>query len=320
VNNDADTQTFSNTVLVGAGASFNAASGPLTFSSLVSIVAGNTLSLDGAGAFSFKNFNGLGTLTKNGAGTMTWSPTVAQESDFAISAGTVNTTADGSTDTFNLNSSLAVNGTSIVNFNENTTFDSAPLTRASGATVTVAAGKTLTIQNGTDATITGGFLNNNASTIAVTGAGSTFTTTSSFTINGGSTTNITAGGSGFQRHGPNQRRYLGRRHSDCGWQRIEFRRRAAGDRAIRHNTGSLTFSNISTGAFGPHLRDFTSTTGTNGTLNINSGATVTGTSLVLANNTGATTGAVSINGRIPRSHSPARPRPPWVPPAEAQPT
>ena len=54
---------------------------------------------------------------------------------------------------------------------------------------------TFTVQNGGDATITGAFANSTASTINVTGAGSTFTTTGGLTLNSGSTTTVLAGAS-----------------------------------------------------------------------------------------------------------------------------
>ena len=88
-----------------------------------------------------------------------------------------------------------VNGTGVFNINESLTLDGAQLTRASGADINLPAGKTLTVQNGGDAIITGVFINNSASTIAVTSAGSTFSTTSSLQLIGGSDTTVSAGGS-----------------------------------------------------------------------------------------------------------------------------
>jgi hypothetical protein len=68
-----------------------------------------------------------------------------------------------------------VNGTSTLNIGESLTLDGAALTRANGADLNLAAGKTLLVQNGGDAAITGAYANTTASTITVTGAGSSFT-------------------------------------------------------------------------------------------------------------------------------------------------
>ena len=68
------------------------------------------------------------------------------------------------------------------------------MTRDATGIFHLAAGRTLTVQGGGDATITGTFANTTASTIAVTGAGSTFTTTGSLSINSGSTLAISSDG------------------------------------------------------------------------------------------------------------------------------
>ena len=196
-NNDTQAQRFDNTVVIGnAAASFNAASGPLTFTGSVDVPLASSLSLDGAGAFSFGNFSGSGTVTKTGAGTMTYAPVfLTQQGDLVINAGTVNMAVTGVTGTFSGTASIAVNGTSTLNINESLTLTGgAQLTRAAAGTVTVAAGKTLRIEVGSD------FVNSGNHTVAggdvqVVGGGSTFQNAGILTINGGATLAVQSGGS-----------------------------------------------------------------------------------------------------------------------------
>jgi T5SS/PEP-CTERM-associated repeat protein len=296
VNNDTQTQTFDNAISVSAASSsFNAASGGLTFTNNVNIGT-NTLALDGAGAFSFGLFFGGGTVNKNGAGTMTWSPDLAQTLDLAINAGTVNTDADATTDVFSAAASIAVNGTSTFNINESLTLDGAQLTRATGGVLTLAAGKTLTVQNGGDVTITGAFTHNAAANVVVTGAGSTFTTTLTMTLASGSTMTVQSGGDVSAGAGG-----VSIGTSGNGTVTVDGSGSSLNGGTLTVGlsgaTGSLTFSNGSTGAFGFINVDSSGTVGTSGTLSIQSGATVTGSgSLTIAPGAVANSGTVTIDG------------------------
>jgi len=198
-NNDAETNSFSNVVSFSgvANSTINAASGPLTFNNQVQLPT-TALTIDGSFATTFAtNFVGLSSaVIKQGAGTMTWTinSAAAQNYGVTINAGTLTTVADGITDLFNSQGAIAVNNSSAFSIGESLTLDNTQLTRAIGATITLAAGKTLTTQNGGHVVISGSFSNTTASTIAVTGAGSTFATTTGLAINGGSAMNVTAGG------------------------------------------------------------------------------------------------------------------------------
>src|SRR5262245_56311631 len=130
VNNDTDTNTFTNVLGFSgvANSTINAASGGLTFTNVVGLPTG-TLTVDGSGATNFNNFTGSTSLTKQGAGTMTWSPSAASNSlDVTVSTGTLTMEADGSPDVFTSAASIAVNGTSILNVNESMTLSAASLT------------------------------------------------------------------------------------------------------------------------------------------------------------------------------------------------
>ena len=61
-------------------------------------------------------------------------------------------------------------------------------------------------------------------------------------------------------------------------------------------TGSVTFSNSSTGSFGVINVDASSIVGTSGTLNVQSGAVVTGTGLAMGSSNVANSGTVTITG------------------------
>ena len=295
VNNDTQAQTFTNQISVQATPiSFNAASGPLVFANSVFTV-GNTITLDGANAFTFANIGGSGAVTKSGAGAMSWAPTTTSSIDIAINTGTVSTVADASTDVFDSGASIAVNNTSTLNINESMTLDGALLTRATGAALALAAGKTLTVQNGGDAIITGLLNHATASTIAVTGSGSTLTT-GQLALFGGSTLNVAAGGAVSSGSNPIT---LGAAGGN-GTASVDGNASSLGGGSLNVGSagvnGLLTFSNGSSGAFGAISVDNSIAVGTSGTLSIQSGATVSGTSLTLASQGAANTGTVTING------------------------
>jgi autotransporter-associated beta strand protein len=182
-NTDAQTQTINNNVTLGtASTSFQAINGSLLFFGTLALGT-NSLSVSGAQATTLAGaITGTGTINKSGAGTLTLSNTTIA-ADVNISGGVVNVGSAGTT-TFNSNSTIDINSGTF-DAAGNVTLDNAQLIRDNGATLSIAAAKTLTIQNGADATITGAFTNSTASTITVTGSGSTFTTTSNVALNGG---------------------------------------------------------------------------------------------------------------------------------------
>lgn len=68
-NGDADTQTITAALTLGANAAFTAASAALNVGSVA--LAGNTLTIAGAAATTLGSISGAGTVTKTGAGTLT---------------------------------------------------------------------------------------------------------------------------------------------------------------------------------------------------------------------------------------------------------
>jgi fibronectin-binding autotransporter adhesin len=295
-NNDADTMTFNNMVAIGAAAStFNTASGALTFNGTVALNA-NTLTLAGTNALTFGGaLTGSGLILKSGTGAFNLdSAATAIGADFNLNAGTTTLNA-GVTQTFLSGSTIALGGGNLT-LNESAILDGAQLTRSSG-TLAIAAGKTLTVQSGGDVTITGIFSSTTAATVAISGAGSTFTTTGTLTLNGGVTVNIASGGS-----------------MSSGVSNLNVGTAAGGGTVTVDGTGSslsssstlsigasggtgeVTFSNGATGSFAGISVDNSGIAGTDGTLSILSGASVTGTSLVIAPNSFANSGTLTING------------------------
>ena len=294
VNNDTDTMTFNNLVnfFSTTNSTINAASGGLTFTNQVQLPTG-TLTVDGIAATSFVSISGVTALTKQGTGTMSWSPAASANAfSLAVAAGTLSTVADGTTDLFS-GGGVAVNGTAVFNINENLTIDTVTLSRATGATLSLAAGKTLRLQNGADAVFTGAYTDNTASTILVTGTGSTLSTTSTLTLNGGSTLNVQAGGS-----------------VSTGANIVTVGNGGAGTLAVdgtgssftggslslaTTSSSSLTFSNAATGSLAALLVSGV-LAGPTGTVSIQSGATVTTANLVVAQTAAGNTGTVTITG------------------------
>lgn len=297
VNNDAQTMTFTNAIGFSGtiNSTINAASGGLTFANQVRLPT-FTLTVTGGFATSFKSFFGSTALLKQGAGTMTWSPNSTIDHDTTVSAGTVSTGADASTDVFSASALMAVNGTSTFNVNESLTLNGAQLTRAAGADINLAAGKTLTVQNGGDFTVTDAYVLDSASTLLITGAGSTLSTTSILNFGGGSTVSIASGGSSSSSSSQTQ---VG---TAAGSSTLTVTGTGSslgsGILAIgaSGNTGSVTFSNSSTGTVTAIAVDNSSTAGTSATLNVQSGADLTGTSLQIAPMSVANTGVLTVTG------------------------
>ena len=292
-NTDAQTQTINNNVTLGtAFSSFQAINGSLLFNGTVALGT-SLLTVGSAQATTFTGaITGTGTINKSGTGTLTLSNTTIS-ADVNITAGAVNVASAGTT-TFNSNSIIDINAGTF-DAAGNVTLDNAQLIRDNGATLSIAATKTLTVQNGADATITGTFANSTASTITVTGSGSTFTTTGSLTLNGGSTTNVLAGGSIFTGIGQ-----VSIGTSASGTVAVEGSGSSLGGGNLvvgfGGGTGNLTFGNGSTGTFSAINVDNTATAGTSGTLEIETGATVTGTSLFVGTGLAANTGTLTIDG------------------------
>ena len=297
VNNDTQTMTFSNSVRFSgvASSTINAAAGGLSFTGAVTLPS-DSLIVAGSGPASFINLNGSSAVNKKDAGTMTWTPNLPPACDVTVDAGTLTMGADGGADIFDPGASIAVNGTGTFNINESLTLNGSQLTRASGGIVNLATGKTLTVQNGGDATITGAFANSTASTISVSGTGSTLATTGNLGIQGGSILNIAAGGSIATGAGNvNVGTSGGNGAVTVDGAGSSF----TGDSLFigqSGRTGSVTFSNGSTGQFSTVGLDQSSVAGTNGSLAIQSGATVTGTSLLLGSIVAANTGTTTVTG------------------------
>ncbi len=170
------------------------------------------------------------------------------------------------------------------------------MTRDGNGAFTLAAGKTLTMQNGGDFNVTGGFSNTTASTITVTGAGSTFTIGTVLIVNGGSTLNALSGGSISNTNtvfigtaGNGTLVVDGAGSSFSGF---------ITNIATGGNTGFATFSNGNTGSVSTLNVANSTGLGTNGTLLVQSGASVTSTigGFTLGNGGGNAVGVATIDG------------------------
>ena len=294
-NDDVQPMTFNNEVKFDgvANSTISAASGDLIFTNLVTLPTG-MLSVTGGDGTSFADISGSSALSKSDTGTMTYTPTLATNFDLTVSAGTITIGADGGTDIFNTTSSVAVNGTSILNINENLTLEG-QLTRATGADVNIAAGKTLTVQNGGDVTITGNYSPGSAATTTVTGVGSTFSTSGVVDLNGGSTTNVLAGASyssgSALRVGNTTNATLTADGSGSSASGTTL------NLGLLGGAGSFTLTNGASGTFSSTINvDNSPNAGNSGTLSIQSGSSVSGTGLFIAPTAAANTGTVTITG------------------------
>jgi fibronectin-binding autotransporter adhesin len=296
LNSDAQTMTFNNAVSFSgvANATVNPAAGGLTFVTTVALPTG-TLTVTGSNPTSFKNISGTSALNKTGAGTMTWAPNISTGFDLTIGNGTVTTASDGSADVFTSTATIAVNGTSIFNIDESLTLDGAQLTRATGATINLAAAKTLTIQNGGDMIVTGLFTNSTASTIAVTGAGSTISATNALGVAGGSSLNISGGAAGSSSGAVNIAHAGGDGAATVDGTGSSLDAGSL-NLAVSGATGTLTYTNGSTGSLGSIAISNSGTSGTKGTLTIESGSSVTGANLLIAPAAGSVTGTTTVTG------------------------
>ena len=293
VNNDANPATLSIPVTLGtASTTFNAASGALTFNSIVALGTG-TLNVNGGQATTATfGVSGTGLINKTGAGTLTL-PNGTLSADVTVAGGSVAVNSAATT-IFDSNSVVAVNSGSFL-ANGNVTLNGAQLTRSAGGVVSLAAGKTLTIQNGGDAIISGGFIQYTAATINVTGAGSTFALTGSSGFLGGSTLNITAGGS-VSNIGYTDLAFSGGNATLLvDGPGSSFSSSATSYWGYNGNAATVTFAIGATGSIGD--TDIAQQgAGTVGTVRVQSGSSLTVGGLSLANTTDAATATFTVDG------------------------
>ena len=246
-------------------------------------------------------FNNSGTVTVTGAGS-TLTVTAAGTTTLgaaSASTGVLNVLTSGTFNSGTGNILIGATGTVAIaggTFNANgNMLLSGQMTRDASGDFNLAPATTLTVQNGGDATITGTFINDTASTITITGAGSTFSATLGLAFRGGSTTNVLAGGSLSGGTGT-----IGVGEGTDGTVSVDGSGStfSGGNLDVGFNgaTGILTFSNGSTGTFTGIDVDSTASAGTSGMLIIQSGADVIGTSLDIANGVGANSGSVTSTG------------------------
>ncbi|HZJ15634.1 MAG TPA: hypothetical protein VFD27_11315 [Chthoniobacteraceae bacterium] len=241
--------------------------------------AGSALTLTDAGTLNLgASASSTGRLNVQNGGTFTSGTgaiTIGKTGTVAITGGT-----------FNANGDMTVNGL---------------LTRDSTGDFNLAEGKTLTVQNGGGLMITSALFHDTASTITITGVGSTLTATAALFLNGGSTTNVLAGGRLSAGSGAPLALIasagFGNTTVLVDGSSSTF---AGGNGTLGLGevaTGTLTFSNGSSGSFGPiNVAGLTNSSFGNGTLNIQSGATLTGSNLNVALGQSATTGTITITG------------------------
>ncbi|HZJ16901.1 MAG TPA: hypothetical protein VFD27_17740, partial [Chthoniobacteraceae bacterium] len=237
--------------------------------------AGSALTLSGAAtAFIGAANKGAGTLNVQNGGT--------------FNSGTGLTTV-------NATGTIAIAGGTFV-ANGNVTLNGGQLTRDATGVFNLAASRTLTVQAGGDAIFTGNYTDSTASSIAVTGAGSTLSTTGMLVLTGGSTLAVSAGGSASSGAAQiNVATPSGNGAVTVDGAGSTF---SGGTLAIAQggNAGSVTFSNGSTGTFSGLYVDLSAVVETNGTLNIQSGASVTSNVLFVAPNAVANIGTITITG------------------------
>jgi T5SS/PEP-CTERM-associated repeat protein len=301
VQNSFVTQTFTNAVSFSgvAASAINCVDNNIAFLNTVTLPTG-TLTIPGTELASFRDISGTATLLMSGGGTMSLSPSITQNYDLVINSGVVTLVLDLSSDTFGAGASIAVNGTSVFNVNQNLTLDGgAQLTRASGAAVNFAAGKSFTVQNGSDALFTGA-ANLSAGSVLVTGAGSTVQTTgpgAALSIRSGLIALVQSGGA-LTSTGT-----LDVGTSGDGTLSVDgagATASAAAGTSVWGGSGataSVAFSNDATGSFGAVEIGRGNVAGSSGSVLVLSGADVTSGNLFLGNTGGlAATGELTVSG------------------------
>jgi len=210
----------------------------------------------------------------------------------ALSSGTFNS-GTGLT-TVNATGTIEITG-GVYTSHGNLTLNGGQLTRDAAGVFGIDAGKTLTVQAGGDAVFTGPYSDATASTILVTGSGSTLTSTQGIGIEAGAALSVTSGGSvsgtAFN---------IGTTGGDGSSVVVNgvgssltanFTNMAVGG-----NTGSLAFLNGSTGSVGGLTMATSNTASSDATFNIESGASVTATALFVSQLPAANIGTVTITG------------------------
>ena len=157
----------------------------------------------------------------------------------------------------------------------------------------VAAGKTLRVQAGGDVAITNTQANINATSVVVTGAGSTYTTARNLQVKGTfdvlSSANVSSGTGYISTVGALGD---GAITVDGPGSIVSLFETYIGQNGL---TGSVTFSNGSTGSLGITVVDAGNGTST-GSLTVQSGAFISAGNFSIANNPGTHTGTATING------------------------
>jgi hypothetical protein len=232
-------------------------------------------------------------LTLNGPGPMVIGAANLSSGTLNVNSGAVFHSGTGQT-TVHATGEIVING-GTYDSRGNLTLNVGQLTRNATGVLTLAPGTTLTAQANGDVTITGSFENASASTIVVTGPGSTFTTTADLLINGGSALNITSGGdvssgAGMLRAGTSRD---GTVTVDGGGSTLTSSGAVLGDAG---HSGSLTFANSSLGTLGAIAVANSLVRGTSGLLEVQSGADVAGTGLSIATTAQQNTGIVTLTG------------------------
>jgi fibronectin-binding autotransporter adhesin len=272
------------------------ATGDLYFNNTVTLPTG-TLSVGLNDHVHFSDIAGNGTLSGVGS-IITLMPSVGIACDVEITSGELRMGADGSTDVFGPTASITFDATCDFTIHENLTLNGANLTTLEGSDVLIKldAGKTLTVQNGSDVSIAGTFQNySDPVTILVQGAGTTFSVGNMLNIFGGTSATVSSGASmssgGSVNIGTNGDGTVSVMGAGSSLSGLTINIGLGGD------SGSLTFSNQSTGTFPAIKVADTTAAGTNGSLTIQSGANVFATSfLYVASKNGASTGTVTITG------------------------
>lgn len=270
VNNDADTQTFSNSVSLGTAAStFNTASGGLIFNGALGLGT-STLNVTGTANTTLGVVNGTGTINKSGFGTLMFQPGTAHVFDLVQSAGTVQTLAGGPTE-FNTGSAVQINGGTFAALGA-LTLDGAAFTRGAGV-FTLAGGATLSVQNAGSFAFSGPQVFDAGQTISVTG-GSQVTSTSFIDLaNGG------VGGVALTVDGAGSLLQSG----------------SINDWGTAGNYANVLFTNSASGTLNGGLR--LAASGAGGALmNVNLGAQVTTSSLAIGTSTAGAQASVYVDG------------------------
>lgn len=234
------------------------------------------------------------TLTQGGSSFLNLGATDTSEATFTVSSGGVFTSGTGSINigatgtcnidggTFHANGNVAVYG---------------ELTRTVTGVINIASGKSFSVASGGSAAFTGPQRFESSHTVSVSGSGSVLSTTGGeLKFGGGSTASVTSGGTISTQNlmiatsaGSGSVTVDGSSLSSTSLAYAAYIGQTGG-------TGSLTFSNNSTGTLHALNIDNSATVGTSGTLLIQSGSDVTTDSLVIAPSAAANSGSVTVTG------------------------